>query len=429
MINLFYKELVGIINFPTRFLEEDSIRKAIAHCREVMSILPDTWDKHIDNAGNLIVYNTKADLAKPMLYLASHIDTVGAKEEDWNTPPFQATETEEYILGRGANDCKAGTAFQLTLARAIAAEQNADYNLGFLIMFREEGNSGKTSSKIDLDTLPVSKEGTYVMVMENTLRLEAGAKYALGVYHREPHNLFITVKGTLTELRSNIDSLLAMNWKPAVITPVTDTEVLLLKEKIQNVSGHIATLKNENNKLLQILGQENGANILMKTGDKKDASVVSPEIFLYEGESEVLHELILNYRNFESMETIRQKLAGIPYTETFGFEHGLGSDQSSYLDASPMLRWLKDTETEFLSIEITDNPGRSDASALFNLLSEEQKEYIIPFACGLGCRTHVDKNGIRHATHGANEGFYKPSAKVTIPALLNFVAHFKSLRY
>jgi Peptidase family M20/M25/M40 len=425
MTDIFFKELVDIVNIPTCFWDEDSIRKAIAHCYEVMSVLPDHWEKRIDPSGNLIVYNTRADLTKPMLYLASHIDMVGAKESDWLTPPFQATETEEYILGRGVNDCKAGTALELTLARMIA-KNSEEYNLGFLVMFREEGNSGKTSSNIDFTRMPISKAGTYIITLENTLRLLPDNTYALGIYEREPHNLFITVSGTLSELQASIDSLCDRKWKPVVIVPsVENLDSIEVKEVIQNISGHTATLRNENNKLLQVLKKEYPSGTMIKTGNVKDASVVSPEIFLYEGAKEVPHDLIYNYRDFESIETIKEKLSDISYTETFGFKNGLGSDQSSQVRSSPILQWLKKGENASLKIEVTDNPGRSDASAIFNLLSLEERQYIIPFASGLGCRTHTDKNGVRHATHGENEGFYKPSASVTIPVYLELLNFFR----
>ncbi len=425
MTDIFFKELVNIVNIPTCFWDEDSIRKAIAHCYEVMSVLSDHWEKRIDASGNLIVYNTRADLTKPMLYLASHIDMVGAKVSDWLTPPFKATETEEYILGRGVNDCKAGTALELSLARMIA-KKSEEYNLGFLVMFREEGNSGKTSSNIDFTKMPISKAGTYIITLENTLRLLPDNTYALGIYEREPHNLFITVSGTLSELRGSLDSLCGMKWKPVVIVPsVENLDLIEAKEVIQNTSGHTATLRNENNKLLQVLKQDHALGTMIKTGNMKDASVVSPEIFIYEGDKEVSPDLIYNYRDFGSIEEIKEKLSTVPYKETFGFKNGLGSDQSSQLRVSPILGWLKKQESASLKIEVTDNPGRSDASAIFNLLSSEEREYIIPFASGLGCRTHTDKNGVRHATHGENEGFYKPSAAVTIPVYMELLNFFK----
>ena len=217
-----------------------------------------------------------------------------------------------------------------------------------------------------------------------------------------------------------------MHWKPVVIVPsVGNLETFKVKESVSNISGHIATLQNKNNRLIEILEKPHNKDVMIKTGNTKDASVVSPEILIYKGEKEVSHDLIYNYRDFESIAEIKEKLSRVPYQETFGFTHGLGSNQSSQFRFSSVLNYLKAMESESLHVEVTDNPGRSDASAIFNALSPEEREYIVPFASGLGCRTHTDKDGIRHATHGANEGFYKPSASVTIPAFLELVGKFK----
>ena len=42
---------------------------------------------------------------KPLLYLC-HVDVVAAKPEDWSLPPFQFTEREGWIYGRGSFDMK-----------------------------------------------------------------------------------------------------------------------------------------------------------------------------------------------------------------------------------------------------------------------------------------------------------------------------------
>jgi len=59
------------------------------------------------NQSNLIVrLRAKPGAAvKPVLYLC-HLDVVAAKPEDWTLPPFQMTEKDGYIYGRGSLDMK-----------------------------------------------------------------------------------------------------------------------------------------------------------------------------------------------------------------------------------------------------------------------------------------------------------------------------------
>jgi len=63
--------------------------------------------------GNLLAWLSAAQVKKPPLVLLSHIDVVGADENQWEYPPFEAREVEGYIYGRGTVDTKQLTVMEL----------------------------------------------------------------------------------------------------------------------------------------------------------------------------------------------------------------------------------------------------------------------------------------------------------------------------
>jgi acetylornithine deacetylase/succinyl-diaminopimelate desuccinylase-like protein len=61
---------------------------------------------------------------RPVLVLG-HMDTVGAQEEAWSTPPLEPTLRDGYLYGRGAIDDKGMLAAATTALRALAAQRDA----------------------------------------------------------------------------------------------------------------------------------------------------------------------------------------------------------------------------------------------------------------------------------------------------------------
>lgn len=59
---------------------------------------------------NLVVrYRSPKPTKKPVLMMA-HIDVVEGRPEDWSVPPYEVTEKDGYLYGRGTTDNKAGAA-------------------------------------------------------------------------------------------------------------------------------------------------------------------------------------------------------------------------------------------------------------------------------------------------------------------------------
>jgi len=77
----------------------------------------DVWDQTRAN----ITAHIKGQGSAPPLIFACHLDVVPPGDKPWQTPPFEATEKDGKIFGRGSCDMKIGTA-----AIAAAAAQLVD---------------------------------------------------------------------------------------------------------------------------------------------------------------------------------------------------------------------------------------------------------------------------------------------------------------
>lgn len=77
----------------------------------------------------------------PLFAFAGHTDVVPAgKLDQWHTPPFEPTEKEGYLYGRGAADMKGSLAAMVVATeRFIAQHPDHKGSIGFLITSDEEG--------------------------------------------------------------------------------------------------------------------------------------------------------------------------------------------------------------------------------------------------------------------------------------------------
>ncbi|END2490520.1 TPA: succinyl-diaminopimelate desuccinylase [Vibrio vulnificus] len=77
----------------------------------------------------------------PLFAFAGHTDVVPAgKLAHWHTPPFEPTEKEGYLYGRGAADMKGSLAAMIVATeRFIAEHPDHQGSIGFLITSDEEG--------------------------------------------------------------------------------------------------------------------------------------------------------------------------------------------------------------------------------------------------------------------------------------------------
>lgn len=81
--------------------------------------LPVTLLESAEGRGNLVA-RYKGDGKKRPLLLIAHVDVVPVEGQPWTVPPFQITEKDGYLWGRGVNDDKGMAAAIIALALEMA---------------------------------------------------------------------------------------------------------------------------------------------------------------------------------------------------------------------------------------------------------------------------------------------------------------------
>ena len=86
----------------------------------------------------------------PLLVFAGHTDVVPAEPVDqWTNNPFQPTERDGFLYGRGTADMKGSIAAMITAAERLLTQQPAlKARLGFLITSDEEGQAIDGTRKV-----------------------------------------------------------------------------------------------------------------------------------------------------------------------------------------------------------------------------------------------------------------------------------------
>jgi succinyl-diaminopimelate desuccinylase len=112
----------------------------------------------------------------PLFCFAGHTDVVpSGPEKNWQTPPFEATEKEGYIHGRGAADMKGSLAAMLVATENfVKANPEHKGSIAFLITSDEEGPFINGTTRV-IDTLEARNEKiTWCLVGEPSSTSEVG---------------------------------------------------------------------------------------------------------------------------------------------------------------------------------------------------------------------------------------------------------------
>jgi succinyl-diaminopimelate desuccinylase len=112
----------------------------------------------------------------PLFCFAGHTDVVpSGPEKNWQTPPFEATEKEGYIHGRGAADMKGSlSAMLVATEKFVKANPQHKGSIAFLITSDEEGPFINGTTRV-IDTLEARNEKiTWCLVGEPSSTSEVG---------------------------------------------------------------------------------------------------------------------------------------------------------------------------------------------------------------------------------------------------------------
>jgi len=132
-----------------------SIKSVNDNEREVANYIKDLFNEHdidseiIEVEGNRVNLVAEIGSGSPVLGVTGHMDVVAAtNEENWKYPPFELTEDDGRLYGRGSADMKSGLA-ALVIAMIEIKEQNLLKNgtVRFIATTGEESGQ-KGSAKI-----------------------------------------------------------------------------------------------------------------------------------------------------------------------------------------------------------------------------------------------------------------------------------------
>lgn len=118
----------------------------------------------------------------PLIVFAGHTDVVPTGPADaWQFPPFQPTEHEGYLYGRGAADMKSGLAAMIIAAEHfIHSHPDFPGSIGFLITSDEEGPSINGTQKV-IETLEARHEKIdYCIIGEASSEKQVGDQLRVG---------------------------------------------------------------------------------------------------------------------------------------------------------------------------------------------------------------------------------------------------------
>jgi succinyl-diaminopimelate desuccinylase len=151
--------------------------------------------ERIDRGGVSNLWARRGEAA-PVVCLAGHVDVVPPGPiERWTTDPFNATERDGYLYGRGASDMKASVAAMVTaVERVVSAQPGHPGSIALLLTSDEEGDAVDGTAAV-VDTL--RRRGDVIdacIVCEPTSSERLGDTIKNG--RRGSLNGALTVKGT-----------------------------------------------------------------------------------------------------------------------------------------------------------------------------------------------------------------------------------------
>jgi succinyl-diaminopimelate desuccinylase len=166
------------LDLTTDLINRKSVTPEDAGCQEVMANILKPLGFNIED---LTFADTKNIWARkgtqsPVFCFAGHTDVVpSGPENNWQTPPFEATEKDGYIHGRGAADMKGSLAAMLVATeKFVKANPQHKGSIAFLITSDEEGPFINGTTKV-INTLEARNEKiTWCLVGEPSSTNEVG---------------------------------------------------------------------------------------------------------------------------------------------------------------------------------------------------------------------------------------------------------------
>jgi succinyl-diaminopimelate desuccinylase len=132
-----------VVELTRKLIERPSVTPADEGCQDLMIALlePLGFDVTRIDVGDVRNFWARRGSASPLFVFAGHTDVVPpGPESKWRSPPFEPTEVDGVLFGRGAADMKGALAAMIVATqRFLNSESQPSGSIGFLITSDEEG--------------------------------------------------------------------------------------------------------------------------------------------------------------------------------------------------------------------------------------------------------------------------------------------------
>lgn len=191
-------------------------------CFETVEILTADYDQN-KTGSPAIVATRAAKNGKPTFLLYAHHDVQPPGNlEAWRTDPFEPTEKEGRLFGRGAADDKAGVMAHLSSVAALKELAGQDFDIGIVIFIEGEEEAGSPSfanflekyqDRLEADVIIVADSGnwsTEVPAITTTLRGLASIEFEVKTLDHALHSGMFG--GAVPDAMLALTKILASMW-------------------------------------------------------------------------------------------------------------------------------------------------------------------------------------------------------------------------
>ena len=151
-----------------------------------------------DGRANFIARLRAVKPSRGAVLVMGHMDVVGADATKWMSPPFQATERDGYIYGRGAIDDKGAIAATVTAFRQLAAiRDRLDRDVILLGTAAEEGGD-QGIERVLANHFELIKDAEFALNEGGRIRLRAGRVHTINIQTTEKLSYVVAAEATGT---------------------------------------------------------------------------------------------------------------------------------------------------------------------------------------------------------------------------------------
>lgn len=163
------KALVRIPSVAFDGFDQSHVRRSAEAVAELLreAGLPEVSIESVDGGAPAVLARRPAKLGMPTVMLYAHHDVQPAGDEsEWTTPPFEPTEREGRLYGRGAADDKAGIMAHIAALRALGTELE-DSGVGVVVFIEGEEEYGSATFRPFIDKHAEAMRSDLIIVADS----------------------------------------------------------------------------------------------------------------------------------------------------------------------------------------------------------------------------------------------------------------------